>query len=417
MLRFDLMRGRTFTLVCALALAARPAEGHGRFPALVSIAVGPEGALWAGTTFGLLLSRDGGSTWRWICEESIRYPTNLDPEPIVSPLGTIYLPAISRLIVSRDGGCTFTEHPTLRRLGGISLAVHPSTPATVLAATAKTSSGGAEAGTLFRSEDDGLSFSERLHVEGELFTSVAFAPNRPERIYVGSYSYRHGTAAIHRSDDGGERFEELPVALTATSAVRVLAVSPTDEDVLLILIEHDSVVRVSTDGGRTSTTALEAGAPVSGAAFSRDGRTVFIATREALHRSSDGGRSFIELATPARNACITIDDDAAYSCGWEPVDTWSLAKGGLDGENFSALYHLSDVKGVVDCPAGTPSRDVCDEYWPALASFFGIDDPQLRAPPMEEESDGCSTLRGSGSIVLLAVGVIILIARRRRTGS
>jgi hypothetical protein len=102
-------------MVAFPALVPAAASAHGRIPAPVSITRGPAGSngLLIGTTFGGVISTDGGSSWRWICEESIGYGGNLDPAFVWSPAGTLFLPSYDGLYVSRDRGCSFDLHPSI----------------------------------------------------------------------------------------------------------------------------------------------------------------------------------------------------------------------------------------------------------------------------------------------------------------
>jgi hypothetical protein len=88
-----------------------PTEAHanGRFPATVNIQfqTGKADFLLLPATFGLLLSRDGGESFRWVCEEAIGYGGTYDPDYAVRQNGDIYATTFAGLRVSRDGGCSF----------------------------------------------------------------------------------------------------------------------------------------------------------------------------------------------------------------------------------------------------------------------------------------------------------------------
>ena len=66
-------RGTSIGFVILSAVMSSPVFGHDRPPMTVSIGFRPgvpEDMIVA-TSFGLLVSRDAGESWRWICEEAI----------------------------------------------------------------------------------------------------------------------------------------------------------------------------------------------------------------------------------------------------------------------------------------------------------------------------------------------------------
>ena len=60
-------------LVALLALRAAPALGHAGLPETSNFSVRPnnENDMIVGATFGALISRDKGQSWRWICPEGM----------------------------------------------------------------------------------------------------------------------------------------------------------------------------------------------------------------------------------------------------------------------------------------------------------------------------------------------------------
>ena len=64
-------------------------------------------SLFVPVTFGLLISRDDGASWRWTCEDNIGYSGTFDPTYAIEDDGTIWASTTHGLRVSRDGGCSF----------------------------------------------------------------------------------------------------------------------------------------------------------------------------------------------------------------------------------------------------------------------------------------------------------------------
>src|SRR5688572_14300222 len=95
-----------------LLLLAGVAQVHanGRAPATQTITFrqGNEQHIAAGMTFGLLVSQDGGVSWRWFCEDAIKYSGMYDPDYIYTSSGALIATTFVGVLVNRDG-CTFNE--------------------------------------------------------------------------------------------------------------------------------------------------------------------------------------------------------------------------------------------------------------------------------------------------------------------
>jgi hypothetical protein len=135
---------------------------------------------------GYLRSDDGGRSWRVVSRLG-----DADLHKIIFKHDRLYAwdAVLSALIVSEDGGRSFTEHFTPRGLI-IDFEVDPEDPAHVLAATDD---------VLFRSEDEGESWRPLLRSEGS-----RLAWPEPDRLYLAA---KDGTVSV--SEDGGDRFEEV----------------------------------------------------------------------------------------------------------------------------------------------------------------------------------------------------------------
>jgi hypothetical protein len=169
---------------------------------------------------GYLRSDDGGRTW-----EVVSRLGDADLHKIVFKHDRLYAwdAVLSALIVSEDGGRSFTEHFTPRGLI-IDFEVDPEDPAHVLAATDD---------VLFRSEDEGESWRPLVQREGS-----RLAWPEPDRLYLAA---KDGT--VSRSEDGGDTFDEIgrvdgePYVLDAASG---------DE---LYMALSDATILRSEDGG------------------------------------------------------------------------------------------------------------------------------------------------------------------------
>src|SRR5579864_8029422 len=77
--------------LAAASLAAPPARANGRFPASNAVVVTPEDPdfLLARVTFGVLVSRDRGRTWGWVCEKAVGFVSTEDPTYLTRGDGSI----------------------------------------------------------------------------------------------------------------------------------------------------------------------------------------------------------------------------------------------------------------------------------------------------------------------------------------
>ncbi len=83
-----------------------PARGHGRFPAAGLVALAPTDGQQIVARIreapGVVVSRDGGNTWRWICPEAIGIDAETDPPAVITKNGTIIAATFNGLTVSSD---------------------------------------------------------------------------------------------------------------------------------------------------------------------------------------------------------------------------------------------------------------------------------------------------------------------------
>src|SRR3974390_858921 len=95
-------------------LASRPAAANGRYPAANQIVFSPTdpSVVVVRTTFGILPSHDDGTTWSWLCEDALGFPTMAieDPELGLTAGGALVAGLsgpVTGLDVSGDTGCNF----------------------------------------------------------------------------------------------------------------------------------------------------------------------------------------------------------------------------------------------------------------------------------------------------------------------
>ena len=171
---------------------------------------------------GFIRSDDDGRTWRVVSRLG-----DADLHKIVLKHGRMYAfdAVLSALLVSRDGGRSFTEEFTPRGLI-IDFEVDPADPRHVLASNA---------GELFRSKDTGASWRPIDRRPG-----IRLVWPAPDRLYR---ALKDGT--VQTSADGGETWN--PAGRVSGEPYKFKAVS-TDE---LFLALSDGTIMHTTDGART----------------------------------------------------------------------------------------------------------------------------------------------------------------------
>lgn len=397
------------------------------------------------STFGLLVSRDDGCSFRWICEQNIGYGGTFDPKYAVATDGTIFATTFLGLRVSRDGGCSFTTATSELPAGDPGRIAELWVDALDIAANGDIWVATADSGkpnNIYRSIDNGVTFAPRGMVSPTIWwKSVEVAPSDPMRVYISGYevaspsSDAMGSPRAHLlfSNDTGQNW--TPVTLSgvqfgAMPVVMVAAVDPADPlRIYVISVESngangDRLYR-SLDGGMTLTEVLATTERITDIVI-RDATTVFVASAGGAFRSDDGGQTFAPLAGAPRLGCLgKRPDGTLIGCGanWDP-DFMAVGES-PDAAQWQKIFRFVELAGAVSCPAGTPGHDVCDQqFWPGMQEQFGATGPKDPAcavtPPVDMpsapgKSGGCCD-SGSGAplgALLLGASFVLLGLRRR----
>lgn len=435
------------TLLALALVLSLPAIVHanGRPPLTngVYFRPGDNQSIYVRTTFGLLISRDDGCSFRWVCEKAIGYGGDSDPKYAVASDGAIFATTFEGLRVSRDGGCTWTSATAKKpagdpgRVDGLwvdAIDIGPS--GDVWIATAES----AGANNVYRSTDNGVTFTPRGMLSPTVWwKSVRVAPSRAQRVYVTGYQVSPSPQArLYRSDDAGETWQEQ--ALTAmtfgpTPIVLVHAVDPKEPNTILVSSVDanpptgDLLYR-STDGGATFTRVLATADDIRDVFYAADG-TVYVATLGGgSFRSTNGGATFTPLEAPPQFGCLgQRGDGALIGCGanWQP-DFKAVARSS-DASQWTKVFRFVELAGPLQCAAGTTVHTECEPMWPALQQTFGATGPtgpqcsvpvDLPVPPKPNGNGNgnggcCSANNSPTSPAALALLLATLLLRRRRS--
>jgi hypothetical protein len=429
-------------LVPALALA------NGRAPVTNGVHFGPGDtqSLYVASTFGLLISRDDGCSFRWVCEENLGYGGTFDPKYRIAADGAIFATTFSGLRVSRDGGCSFTTATADQPAGAAGRIADRWIDAIDIGPTGEVWVATADSGKpndIYRSTDNGRTFEPRGMLSQTIWwKSLAIAHTRAARIYATGYQVAGTlpgggeappTAHFAISDDGGGAWRQSPLAdvrFGTTPQVLALGVDRANPDVVLMSSlganppNGDRLYR-SSDGGMTWREVLATAGPILDLAIAQ-GSTVLIATLGGgAFTSRDGGATFSAMPGAPQLACVgQRDDGALYGCGanWQP-DFKAVARS-ADGAAWDKVFRFVELAGPLECPAGTAQRETCGALWPAVQQQFGTTGPQScgrepgpdQTPPPATPAGCCEAGGGSlGAIALLgALSCAVTLRRRRR---
>lgn len=417
----------------ALALFAAPrAMANGRFPASNQIGFSPgdPNLVVLRTTFGILVSHDGGTSWQWLCEDVLGILSSSTEDPLLglTARSIVATPgAANGLVVSPDSGCNWTA--TAGPLAGQlvkDLVVRPDAPDVVLALTSTYGlHAGPDGGTgymqqVFESADDGATWAALgAPIDpGALAATIEVAASDSNRIYVSAVRIPGQLASLFVSTDAGASWTERPVPIDPVeTAIYVGAVDPTDPDLVYIRTDGPSSrLLVTADGGQTFAAALTLDSPMLGFALSPDGSKVyagdadqglFVATREGL----SSPLAFQNVST-IRVQCLATHGTDLWACS-DDSSGFLAGSSSDDGAHFAAKVHLV-AQPILACPADAGAALQCSGA--PRQAFCGIvpdcedggqgEGGAATAPraPTSTGACGCSTAGHEGGTGALAIG-------------
>jgi hypothetical protein len=367
---------RSLFVVIALAYVA---DANGRAPATTAVRFRPgdNQAVYVGTTFGLLVSKDSCHFY-WLCEDDIGYGGAFDPAYAITASGAVLAATFQGLRVSRDGGCSFaTVSPNLYV---DTVALGPN--GDVWLGTSDSGS----ANAVLHSSDDAASFAPVTGLPGTMwFESIAVAPSSPMRLYVAAFLVPSGsmppTAHLFRSDDGGASWIELALAgvqLAGSPHLRIGAIDPHDPDTVFVIslgssaVTGDRVYR-SSDAAVTLTDVLDTPHGIADLVI-RANRDVVVATPfDSSYVSRDGGATFMPLVGAPALACLGERDGVLFGCGSNYTADPQALTSSSDEASWRRVMRFELISGPLDCPSGTFEQDVCDnQMWRTFSQQLGI---------------------------------------------
>ncbi|MDQ3368748.1 MAG: glycoside hydrolase [Myxococcota bacterium] len=443
------------SVVGGLGGLAGDALANGRAPqtSTINFRKGMETEIAAGMTFGLLISKDNGATWRWICEDALPYGGMYDPDYIYTSTGTLLATTFDGLKINRDG-CTFSStvlSPPPPALKFFSVIAQGSDDAIYAAAADPLDF------KVYKSTDDGATFPTSS-APGQLndwYQSLEVAPSDPARLYLTGYRFvddpEGGSAKVKvhllsRSVNGGSTWQTLPVTAFTTmsnSTIEIAGVSPTNPNLVFARVKlednaiRDAIYR-STDGGLTWTRVLGTQGAIA-FLVRASGELVAGTQNQGSFRSVDNGATWTELTTAPHINCL-VENAAGevwactqnYGVPTIPKDGFGIMKSS-DLVTWTGLLDFRAIEEPVACGSETLQYQKCDrnpniDIWCGLCAQLGCDakrecevtngdgSPDAGTTGPGEKPGCCETGDGGapGALALgLVVGMVLIRSRRR----
>lgn len=455
-------------VLSALLLSAGPASAHGGLWRAEQIRVDPGDpghVVVRSDSWGIVETRDGGKTWGWTCDEpALESSLTLQRRPFaVAPGGNVLVGSgFDGLMLAKGSLCGFeavTFTSTAGACGTGSCVPYDvfsdSSHGAVLALTAGLGSGSMYVNVLWRSTDGGTTWTTQgASLPSDVFGSgVNVAPSDPRTIYAGAATI---TAPpdylLFASHDGGSTWQRTPLPFQAAigdfpAVVRIHGVHPTDPNLVVVWLDHDSGDRtvkapdrlfVSTDGGASLREVFQGTSDLPGFTFSADGTAAFLgATDDGLQRAT-----VADLRSTAPTPFVRVNDTPAWGValqgdailvgrndyGAPDADLMSLGLSRDDGRTFTPYLRICDVMPA-SCPSGTPAGDTCPGLFYGPLNFqvdmqsqrcsvadSGADGgrpPAARTEPSCACSVGRSPVSSAGAIAATLCKMILARLRRR----
>lgn len=365
------------------------------------------------TTFGVLVSRDTGKHWRWICERALGYEGQWDPPIAVTRDARLWV-GLEDGLASTKEGCEVEKTPELT-----GETVKDMTVDTDGALWAITGQPG-KPSRLWK-KPVGKAF-EALAVLGDINAmTLEVAPKKTTRVYVSGQPYDTIRGRIYRSEDGGKTFKNEVVDVPDGGADAGLAraadlahdgplfigaVDPDDASRLVVrhLHAHGSEVLLSKDGGRSFANVLSMKSAMFGFAKSPDGKELWAASglpEHGIFHSTDRGEHF-ELLQKHGVLCLhAAASGLLYVCeNALTLGAPAIALSRDGGRKIDPLARFADVEGPAECGQPDARASLCAGTWPAMKDLLTFG-PDAAVPELPKWRDTSAAPDAGGNIIIV----------------
>jgi hypothetical protein len=373
---------------------------NGAFPfvsQLVSNPSHPEQLVLRGN-FGLVVSRDRGKNWDWLCEAGMGYQ-NVEPPIALLDSGAIVLALPTGLARSDETWCEFVTVPNAAGYF-VDVSVEHAKPKAAVALSVDVK---AVTSQVWESLDDGKTFTPLGPVIPDFLATTLDVAADAQVIYVSGTS-SDGRGLLLRSNDHAQSFEphELPSRLLISTAPYISALDPKSLDT--VYVRSDSapgVLMITRNGGKSFEEMLRLSAPIKAFALSPDGGTVLAATVGNGVYQLDTTMLASEKIACTGVWCFTWTKDGVFACGDIVANGFLVAASADEGRSFQSLVTPTCLRGPLACDATSAIGKECPGAWPSQRSRLG---PNACITDVPEPSRDCLASAGSGGMSPGAAG-------------
>lgn len=370
-------------VVLALAglMLGQEALANGRFPNAGMVVRGrgaSANTVMLQATFGVIVSRDRGASWQWICEEAYSEPSGWDPPIAVTASGALLLGMPDGLRNSSDGCSWHREGPALPVSD---IAWDASLEHLVVAYASSFAPP-----QVYLSDDAGQRWRPGATLSpGLTIDTVEMSALDPRLLWVSTNNNNRDAPALWRSTDGGLHFERLNVTLGDAQDLYVSGVDPARAGRLWVRATRGAATHLweSTDRGDTFREIASTRTAMLGFAVSDDGDTLWIAsenTQAPLLRAVRGG-AFAPLPVRVAPRCLRQSEGVLYLCTDNATDGYAVGCSRDQGQSVEALMRFADLSGPLRCDADSGVAQQCTPRWALTRSTLGLADPRDVPPP------------------------------------
>jgi len=358
-------------------LITEHARANGALPAVSQLLSDPSAPdhLYLRATFGLLVTRDLGATWDFLCEEGMGYK-DVEPPMAILPGGTILLALPEGVSRGEPSGCDFGRAEGIDETV-VDLARVPSEPKSAVAVSLS-----GAVSTLWSSTDEGRSFAPVGEpLDGLIATTVDVAASNAKVVYVSGLDGTQGV--LLRSGDRGATFKRFPVPNTTTGRrPYIAAVDVRDEDTVYVrLVGVQGELQVTHDGGKSFETLLDTTLAVKGFAISPDGATVLASNDfDGTFRAKTSDYAF-ERITCGGHACLSWSEAGLFGCGDDMLDGYIVGRSDDEGASFTRVLDMPCVRGPLACEPTTSIGAACSGAWATVSAQLGLRECGSREQP------------------------------------
>jgi hypothetical protein len=377
------------TLGASLGVAPL-AFGHAGPARAVGVEVSPEDPdhVLVRTTYGMLLTRDGGQSFGWLCGAGAGFDADIElPEVGWFPNGRLVIGTFDGLRASDDGcdwqppgGAVGSSYFTNVTVG--------SSPSEILLLSTSGIGGYRYEVALWSSDDGGASWHSRGRAPDPSFLpfNVRSAPARPDTIAMAG---RDGDAralgeVMMRSTDGGDSWQRTALSDVADAVTHVVGFDPAASGRVylssVVTGNRPSVTirRVDATNDRATANpsptvevlaALEG--IVSSVVLAPDGTHLLIGTEDRGLWRLDSETLALEQTVELSVQCLRYDGARLYACVDEDVEGYTVGVSTDAGVTFEPFMWRSSPCGPLACGATTTVGAMCPAAWTSEQEELG----------------------------------------------